>query len=149
MMWAVALAALAPSKVTLYFAQTPLKMSLSKPKTQVVRLVYKNGSADKIQIWQAGFYPNHRWILTNQKGVPVAPTVRGRTGAMRFMSQDRDKNASVVVAPGTSFQDSTPELGLDYNLKPGKYFLAVGYCDRSFGQNLPLNTRKVELTVTK
>jgi hypothetical protein len=135
--------------VSLNPATTTTTISLTNPSRQTCNLVFRNDTKKTIEIWQSGFWPNHRVTMQDSGGKPVPLTSPGKTGAARFGSPNRDKNAPFEIKAGKSYSYATPPLPSAFELKPGKYTLSVVYEDKSFGKPLKLTCTGIKITVVR
>lgn len=135
--------------VTLVSTRPAYTFSLTKTRDKSVSLAVRNGSRAPVELWSAGFWPNHRLALTAVTGKQVALTSFGRAGYRRFEDPSRDKNSRVVLGPGPSHAYRTPPLDKVYVLRPGSYNLRVLYRDTSHGKPLQLSCKGIRIEVTK
>jgi len=119
-------------------SKKPLEVTHKSP---FLCLRITNTSPKPIEVWSAGFWPNHTWKVTNLKGVPIQPTEQGRTRLKIFGSTERDKNAKFIVEPGKKLEYATPSLLGDFDLKAGiQYRVEIAYSDACDKNHLVLRT---------
>ena len=136
------------SQITLSLA-TPgsVSVSLSKTANWSIALEVRNKSRIAVEIWNAGFWPNHRWKLVDSVGTPVPLTSLGEAGARRFGAPNRDKNVRILLAPGKKFRYSTPPINLAFKLKPGTFQLSIVYRDTSNSKPLEVSSKPIRVVV--
>jgi hypothetical protein len=115
----------------------------------MIPLSVKNSAHADVQLWSAGFYPNHRWRMTDFQGNEVALTAVGKAGAERFGSRERSKNVPVMVKPGQIHRYQTPPLTDAFHLVPGNYKLFIVYEDLSLGQKTRAEAREIEIRIRR
>ena len=98
----------------------------------VVVCEMKNTGSCPFTIWQCNFWPNHRVVVTDDRGRESELTPYGvecRERNTRY-SGVRDRNRPVALQPGGSIKTAPPcDLARLYDLGPGSYRLVVTYDD--------------------
>lgn len=122
-------------------------LSLSNPPTHGVKFDVWNRTANTVEFWLSGFYPNHKWELRSLAGTPVRLTELGEIGAKRFGSADRDGNINFKILSGKSCRDATPPLTQAFQLKLGTYILKVIYHEKCFAPKLRIGSQSVRVIV--
>lgn len=106
------------------------KFSISGPTVMGPKLEVRNRLSSPVEIWESGWYPNHQWQMTNERGRPVKLTKLGEAGAKRFGSRERDKNLPFLIAAGKAYRYSTPPLAAAFELEAGTYALRIMYHEK-------------------
>jgi hypothetical protein len=135
--------------VTLRPVDASITIALTDVKRQTCRMEVRNATDKPVQIWLAGFWPNHRMKMWDEKGKAVPLTDLGLLGDKRFDSPARDKNAPMVIDAGKSYRYDVPPLINAFRLKTGRYTLSVEYRDLSFGKPLHLTSGTIRVRVVK
>lgn len=123
-------------------------LDLAKPSTLMIPLVCLNHTDQPLEIWAAGFWPNHKLTLLNAKGEHVPLTEIGKQGVALFESGARGKNFPILVPARGSYSYKTPPLPDFFELSPGQYSLTVVYSEKVCGKPLKLKTARLRLDVT-
>jgi hypothetical protein len=106
-----------------------------EPVTEIgspVRISYEveNTSGVPVKLWHAGFWPNHRIVVTDPSGAAPPLTPQGKAGFDAFSPRGpRDKNVEWIIPP----QKVDKSEG-DYDLTdladlsaPGRYTVRIDY----------------------
>jgi len=90
----------------------------------------QNDGASPISIWHAGFWPNHRILVSNAKGEAAPLTPFGKTAMESFDPRGvRDKNVEWPLEAGAiDASEGAYDLNKLYELPvPGRYTVRVDY----------------------
>jgi hypothetical protein len=104
-----------------FHAGEPIKLSLH----------FTNLSDQPVTIWQSGFWPNHRVLLTDEEGREPPLTNEGRERLAAFSPEgERSKNVPRVLQAGRSMVEMRSlDLTELYEVKKGRYRVRVTYHD--------------------
>jgi hypothetical protein len=117
-------------------AMVELVVKLSAPLQgagKPVRLTteIRNGTDREVTVWQSGFWPNHRVVVTDEADQEPPLTAFGKTCRAAFdPNGDRDKNSPHIVRPGESWTGPGCDLNALYDFKPGIYHVFIVYEDQ-------------------
>ena len=101
---------------------TPVKLRYEK----------RNVSKEKVLVWHAGFWSNHRILLFRADGDHAKPTKLGQQMLGAFQTDGpREKNVQWPLAPGaTDATEGAYDLATLYTMEsPGLYLVQVEYRD--------------------
>ncbi len=131
---ALLLAAEEPARNTGPYA---LVASLSRTSVKdgdpiLLSVTFQNHSDKPVTIYLAGFWRNHKVVVTDEHGNEPRLTDFGRVRREAFSPYgSRDKNAPHVVKKGDSWETGKDfDLAKLHDLTPGHYKVVVTYDDR-------------------
>jgi hypothetical protein len=119
-------------------------------ESPVVRFSIQNIGDKKADIWNAGFWPNHRVHLVDQDQQAVQLTDFGKQCLAAFSPGGaRDKNVQIPLSPGEVYDRYQPiALNRMFKLVPGNYRVQVEYQELNGANSTHVYSNQLRFQIT-
>lgn len=115
-------------------------------------LKIENRSPHPVTIWFSGFWPNHRVVVSDDRGKepPLTSDGKARRDAFAPDGGSRDKNSPHVLGAGKTHQElSDLNVASLYRLGPGRYRVQATYHDLQGPTPLRVTSNAVSFEIEK